>query len=328
MAGGGPGSASPVGQLLDRANNLEKLESADVHYPTWMENYHADLLIGTDPLGSTITYTPGSIMNVSGQIEAAKDQSPFNVAPYDPTKRMRQLEGRLDELADAIEDYDPEDYASTQASTARKISEGDFYPESRVDALVDAFEERQALRFARAATRINGALQDGQAIMSTQYGMAMAQLELDRAMEVNAFDAQARLQRERDLQDFTRSVIGVLQDGKVQQIQMLGQLMQAQQDFARLDVIAQQDAIDKQLEYQTRHLLWNLELFQYGGNLLASIAGANLVPRAQTRGERLISSFTSSAAFAIQVGTALKNPGAGAVAGGLLFAADALLGLK
>lgn len=322
--GGGGGSAGPLQRLLDADTGEE-----EIAYPLFMQNTIAEWLFGVPYDSLPAAYSAVDHINVADQMETAAGRNPFNAAtPYNPDADLSDAKDRLDSLIDYVDSLDTAQDLETDATTAQGIAENSIYPTTRIDALVESFEDRQALRFARAASRIAAGMQDIQATMTTQFGMALTQLELDRAMEVNAFDAQAQLQRERDIQDFTRVVLDVLNSGRMQRVQVLGTTMQAQIDLARLNIIAGQDYIEKQLEYKTRHTLWNLELFQYGTNVLASVTGAAMIPRAQTKGERLISAFTGSAAFGIQVGSALKNPGAGLLAGGALFAAEALVGLR
>ena len=322
MSGLGQGAAANGAlQWLSAA----AVDEGTIHVPLWIENAHADWLTGLAPDTAVADYTFGTQMNVTSELNKVRDDSPFaNVDAYNPDDDLQGIRVRVDELLTSIDDYEPETNIEEDAATAKDIAETYIYPETRVTALVEGFEDRQAGRFARAASRVAAGMQDIQATMTSQFGMALAQIEMDRAMEVNAFDAQAQLQRERDTQDMTRALIGILHDGRAQRTQLLGQGMTAQMDFARLSILAQQDKISQDIEIDSRDRLWNLELFQYGTNVLAAVGGGMLMPRAQTRGERLVSSFASAGSFAIQTGLATKSPGVGAAAGLVMFGLDAL----
>jgi hypothetical protein len=105
-------------------------------------------------------------------------------------------------------------------------------------------------------------------------------------------------------------------------------LSQMTTEANRIKIVAKKEEAGVNLEIDESAATWDLEIFQHGANLLASIGGGTMIPN-----EKKKSTFSSALGGAMMgaaaggymaAGTAMGGP-VGAVLGGVLGAASSLL---
>ena len=79
---------------------------------------------------------------------------------------------------------------------AVSMTESRLLDETNVDEAVDSFETRTVARHQRAVSRVATGMFDAGTVMTTQFGIALALLENDRAIEVNDYEVKLRLQND------------------------------------------------------------------------------------------------------------------------------------
>jgi hypothetical protein len=89
----------------------------------------------------------------------------------------------------------------------------------------------------------------------------------------------------------------------------------------RIKIVAKKEQNDMNVKIDEQDALWNLEVFQYGGNLLAAIGGGTNTPKTPSLAQSMIGGALSGAAAGAMVGG-----GFGAAIGGILGGAAGLLG--
>ena len=113
---------------------------------------------------------------------------------------------------------------------------------------------------------------------------------------------------------------------------LLQQKLQAKHDLAHLSVesrrvmiVANKEFIDVDNEYQSKHVTWNLEMLQKGGNILASIQGVSTISKGEEPNQMrsVIGGAISGAAAGAMYGSVAGLPGA--LVGGVLGAAAGFL---
>ena len=90
----------------------------------------------------------------------------------------------------------------------------------------------------------------------------------------------------------------------------------------RVKIVAKKEQVDRNVEIDEMDALWNIKLFQYGANLLASIGGGTSMPstdKRSTAASAIGGALTGVASGAMVAGVP------GAIVGGILGAASSLL---
>lgn len=244
--------------------------------------------------------------------------SPYeSVTAYNPDTLISDISDALDLMLEAIDDFgqntlqDAVDTAVLQVDTLI----GTDYISDRVAA----FRTRQDTAYLRDVSQLYAGLWEAGAIVGTQTFIAAALLKNESTRQVTDYETSLQ----------------VAQQGM--RLQMLGQListavsiaqakMAARQSYAgsrmdhlRFTTTVKQDQQDKDLEYLTHDVTWDLDMMGYASNALGALYGAQIVPRTQTKGERLLAALNSSISIGIQGGMALGSPQGGLALGGVNF---------
>ena len=179
----------------------------------------------------------------------------------------------------------------------------------------------------RNVSRFASGMFDIGAVMTSQFGMGLAQMELDRQDQLNDMDGRLRLLAERERSETTRGFTGELARLYMAKIQEQRAGVGGQLDISRIAATMYQDQILTDLDYEVKDATWDLELFQYPISNMNALSGAMQTYKAQTKGERLAANVMASASFGLQVGTAMGSPGAGVIGGVGLLATQLLTGI-
>lgn len=270
----------------------------------------------------------GATFNTMDLIFEASSQaggSPYeNVTAFDPDSLLQDVVTALQQFRSAVDDYDPESITQDVMATARTEA-ATMFPASSVDAAVAAFDESTKAGHLREISRtLSGAWEAG-AILSTQVFGAIANLGEARTRQINEYRAKLNLQRNSEFTTAVLQIAGMMIQAEGTRLNAWQAYTVVAMDRAKLHVTAKQDQRDKDLEFLTRHITWDLDLMQYGYNALGAIYGAQVVPRSQTKGERLLSLISGSASMGIQGGMAMGSPQAGIGMGALNLVASGLL---
>ena len=302
-------------------------------YPSYLQSVHTALLSGETfvdgdaPLSFTDPNRWGNVMDAILAASSGYGGSPYAaVTAYDPTEDIERVQERYDEWAGELDSIDPDTLFTQWVGDAVTLA-GSTVASGEIDNAVDAFENRSQAAFMRNVSRYATGMFDIGAVMTSQFGMGMAQLELDRQDQLNDMDARLRLLAERERYEAARGYVGQLAQLYMAKIQEQRAGIGGQLDISRIAATMYQDQILTDLDYEVKDATWDLELFQYGMNNIGALSGAIQTYKAQTKGERLAANIMTSASFGLQVGTAMGSPAAGVVGGVGLLATQLLTGI-
>ena len=95
-------------------------------------------------------------------------------------------------------------------------------------------------------------------------------------------------------------------------------LSQITAEANRIKIVAKVEETEKNLKYDEQDALWDLEMYQYGGNILASIAGAASGTKGKevSTGASVLGGAMSGAAAGASIGGPI-GAGIGGVIGGI-----------
>lgn len=296
-------------------------------YPDYMQDVHLGILAGIPGLSATTNDFSqyGNMLEVFAETLAAG--SPYaSVTAYDPSSDLDTMQEKLDDWFAELDSMDPESVIET-FNTSATTAAGTTVATAEIDAVVDAFEARSQGAFMRNVSRFATGMFDIGAVMTTQYGMGLAQMELDRQDQLNDMDARLRLMAERERYQAAMQYTGEMARLLTFQLQERRGSVGAQSDVSRYSITALQDQIGLDLGYEASDATWNLELFQFPMQATNALSGSIQMYKRQTAGERLAAAVMTAGSFGLQTGTAMGSPAAGFLAGGVSLATQLLAGV-
>jgi hypothetical protein len=295
--------------------------AGQVDYPPYIKYFHAGLLAGDD---DSPAYTQADMLNYVELSVAASAANPYtSVAAYDPDTDLGLVSTQLaalEAIVDAIDTGDISTYVTAAVTQAASL-----LPDSEIDAAVASFEARSLAAFQRQVGRATAGMFDIRAVMSTQFDMMIANMEQDRAIQVDDMDSRLRLLTAQERYQAKIQLVDQILRLLSAQVQGTSGLVSHQFDLSKLSIVAKQDEVLSQVGFDEKDVLWDLNLLAYGQNVLSAISGAATVARPLNEKERLIAAVTNAGAFGLQLGTTMGNPAAG-FAGGIGLLALQLIG--
>jgi hypothetical protein len=321
MSGGGSGGGGNSGK---------------VDYPAYIKHVHGDWLASMDdPIGDPGTHDDIET-SVTEVMNAALGGSPFvGLSAYDPT-------AALDAMDAAIAAINTGSIAPLFNSFSNKIittTEGHFTPVADFnEAVVDIAAQLDTTLFDTTEinadinafgtlldTQINATvlptfrrgMQDINAVQSSAYVLGAALIASNRNNEVVKYGTALNLQH---AQDKNKLVVGAALDlmklkeqGLVSDGDLAYRTAQASHEYnkalaaliteaARIRIVANKEWVEADADYDEKDAKWDLEVFQYGANVLAASSGGT----SQAAGAK--SNKTASA-----LGGALSGAAAGAM---------------
>lgn len=247
------------------------------------------------------------------------------VEAYDPDADLANFQDRhdeLDALVDALADAD----VSSAISLARTYYDTSIHSSADIDTYIAAMEAASKGRHLREVARVHAGAFAIRAVQNSQLQISVGFLSSERENGIALEDSRLRLYNSRERAETVLRIADQLLRHKLAKIQATEGAFRAQFDIGRFRIAAKQDQLGFNLEMETKDALYDLELFAYYGNALASINGAAVLPRAQTTNERIAGAFLTSTSFGLQTGVAMGSPQAG-IAGGLVSLASQLYGI-
>jgi len=299
-------------------------------FPANLGLAHAAVLNGVPPTNfanytSEMWAITPKDMNVADAMLDASSMgggSPFAmVEAYDPDEDIASVQSEYDKFSTLVDALNPA--TDLEAAIDAAVTWYDTNIEDSGDEIADlvaATEAASRPEHLRAKTRVSAGFQDIRAVMTTQFGMAMASMEHERAMRLLDMEKNltlfGRRERTQTVLNLANAYLGQSQR-QIAQVQTATSMLN---DLMRVKVATKQDQIEADLMYEEKDALWDLELFNYHSNVLASIQGAGTMPRSQTQRERVAAALTTSISQAAQVGVATRSEEWGVATGLLAFA--------
>jgi|GEM_PF-5920658 len=268
-------------------------------YPTHQMCMHKYWLHGSNADEPTLT----DVIDVNAEMYKASTAggglSPYaTTVAYDPDADLADIRAKLEDFVSDVSAMDSSlDVGAAIEFAVQKIQD-QVVTDADITETVNAFESRQRGAFARAATRLAAGMFDIGAVMTSQFHVAMSNLEADRQADLNDADKQMRLEAKNQK---LQAVMAVAQEylqhqfGKMQAEQMAAAM---QDSLGRLAIAAKQDEVGFDLEMLVKDRLWNLDLFPYANNVMSSIAGSSTVPH-PTKWDRMVDNASQMANTAV-----------------------------
>jgi hypothetical protein len=202
------------------------------------------------------------------------------------------------------------------------------------EAIIEAFQARDVAKYD-TGLRLNAANRNVDVdirneelhleVRKTNVGkdLDLAKMNIAKDIQVGGIVSAENSEFKRLYLMSTESILKLM----LQRLTFQESLMRATIDSNRIAIVAKKEQTDADIQIDDKDALWDLEVFQYGGNLLASIGGGTSSSKGPSLAASVIGGALGGAAAGAYVGSVIPGLGtaAGAVIGGVLGAAGGLL---
>jgi|LGOV01.1.fsa_nt_gb hypothetical protein len=253
-----------------------------VDYPTHMKEFHSVTLnhTGTDNVTSSLVDITNSMLGNSPYI---------GDSAYNPDARLSSMECSLTTLETLVN--------LLSSGTGLDSLVSNILSDSRIDNAVDEYSLDLADRLtSEVLPRFEAGMRDINAVTSSAFAIGRAVIEDGQTRQVAKYSADLHMKA---FSDDALQLIALKLEYQKNATHMGAEIR-------RIGIVAKKEEREDNTEIAVADALWDLELFQYGGNFLASI-GAATVQTGLSKGK------PSKAASAI--GGGLSGAAAGAMIG-------------
>lgn len=272
--------------------------SGAVSYPAYLEAVHGDWLNngGADTITQSVTDT----------MNTAFGASPWAAATaYNPDADIVNMIAAPNNLQTLV--------TLLSAGTGLDTLISQILDESRITNSVNAFSNDLDDRLAsEILPRFEAGMRNINAVVSSAFAIGRALIEEGQNRQVARYNADIRL---KSFGDDAIKVIGMKLEYQKSVSQMLAEAY-------RIKIVAKKEERDANLKIDESDALWDLEVFQYGANLMAAIGGGTSSPN--TKQPSTSQSMIGGAMTGAAAGAMIGGP-PGAIIGGILGAASGLL---
>lgn len=291
--------------------------SGAVDYPDYMEEVHEDWLRGAVP--STLTTE-----NITAIMASAIGASPFSgETAYDPDTELDKVDTALSGFNTVIDALSHNtDWATTIAAVIAAIDASVItttYINDDVNEYAEVLDDQIE---SQTLPRFEAGMSDINAVISSSFPIGRSNIEGHRNRDVAKHASNLRLQLSTQRNEMTVNSTSAALDMLMKRVQFEGMYAQLIADAKRIRVVASKEQVDQDLVIAESDARWDLEVFQYGANVLAAIGGGTVTapPSGMSKGASALSGAMAGASIG-------ATPGLAAATGGWSIGIGAAAGL-
>lgn len=270
--------------------------SGKVSYPSYMETMHSTWL--TDVDGYINTAVSGS--------------SPYaSATAFDPTTALSAADTAVAAFNTLVDAIDPTaEYATT--ATAVELAVDGIISTSHIDSLVDAYAAKLNADYDELVAKLQSGSRDIGVAMTSAFVFAQGDLYAKKERDISEFSAKLYTELDRQRNELIVGGIERVMLYRVQRIDFERAVAAATIEANRIRIVAESEETRENYEYDDLDARWDLEMSQYGAQMMASIGGGTTgVSRPQmSKSQSALSGALSGAAMGAVIGaqTSLGNP--------------------
>ena len=245
--------------------------AGDINFPRHMLALHRAWLTGNSDINytdSTLQAMPGGWRSAADEMESAKDSSPFEgVSPYDPQGDIDYATEAANAFSGFVNGLDPAQSvvdAFGAADTAADNLLGDGLDGSELDSYISSAVSNSESRLsgfdAFGIVYTTDALEGIVDAASSKYSALASLLAADYKPQIKI--------------GLTGSIVQM----RSLEAQVKNSFVALAIEYAKMASTAMNDKYLKDVELESKDMLWNLELFKYPSVVMGSIGGGSVVP--------------------------------------------------
>jgi len=273
--------------------------SGAVSYPAYMETAHASWLT-----------------SITTFLSAAQAANPYSAATdYDPDTDLAANATSLLAFSNIVSAFDPDgDWVDVWAVAQAKL-EADVFSDALINAKVSAYSAAVMARLTNDVLPVlQRGLQNVRAVMTSSYTIGTALVTADVTRDVNKFEADLKRDNEQKKLELISHAADKMLEMFIAQLEYFKFVTHYTIETNRIKIVAKVEEVAKNLLFDEKSAMWNLEAYTPCANMLASASGGT------TQTGKGISTASSV------LGGALSGAAAGAMIGGQVGAVGGPLG--
>lgn len=299
-------------------------QAGEIDWPGYLEGTHGNWLMGDSGSYQSDGIDPDE-QNMQFAIGDAWDNSPYaHLSVYDPSNDVAIMEQYLNIFSDVVDAMAHQTDFESNIDKAIELA-GDVYDTDSLNNLVDEYEEKQLDAYLRSVGRFSAGMGDIGSINTSSYVVSMAMMERGHQRDVAQFRSQLLAEQQRDKERFIESAATQMSRLYMQYIDNVKAKALLAVELRRITIAAKTDSVREQADHDVKDATWNLEIWQYGANLLAAASGgvASPAPQLDTKQGSPVGGGLSGALSGAATGAAIGAPfgGFGAIPGSVIGAA-------
>lgn len=289
--------------------------SGKVDFPDHMKTAHSDWLDNTG--ADTMPATESMVDLMSASIGA----SPYSaMTAYDPDTSLDNMDtvvSGFDTIVVAL-DYEQDWEDAVDAAVAK--ADGAVFDDTYITGEVTAFGDELDDQLENIVLpRFKGGMRDIGAVMTSAFVVGQAVIEGMRDKDVAKFSANLRFKLNIQRNDFVYKGIETMLRDHIAEVEFEKSYMHYAIEAYRMRVVSEKEKKDTENSIEVADGRWDLETYQYGANLLASIGGGTMIPSGNdspSKAQSALGGVLAGAAVGGMIGGGW-GAGIGAVLGGL-----------
>jgi hypothetical protein len=289
--------------------------SGQVDYPSYMKIVHEDWL---HQAGDTIEASITDIMN------AALGSSPFTTAvAFDPTTPLADSWTAVCAFNSVVDALDHSSDWQSVIVNAALIIDGNIITDTYITADINAFADVLDDQITNdVLPRFEAGMRDINAVMSSAFVIGRSNIEGMRDRDVAKYGTDLRVKMNLQRNDLIAKSTDRMLSDLMQRVTLEQAVASLSIEAKRIHIVAMKEKTDQNVKFDEADAQWDLEVFQYGANLMASIGGGTVSNNQKqlTSGQSALSGALSGAAVGAQVGGV-----PGALVGGIIGLGAGLL---
>ena len=283
--------------------------SGQVSYPAYMETLHGSWLDEIDVLITSIS--------------ASNPYANPGLAAYDPTNEINEAIAAYETFDAEMATFTTGDWTTdwdTLSDFAQAYFESNLGGSTELTALEAARDVRQEAHIARTVSRYAGGMADIGAVNSSSFVVGIGLIEQEHLRDIDFFGAQLALGAYKEKLNFIAQGVESMKSVTAMRLEAFRTSAAMCTELKRIAIVAGQEYIDKELIYDVQSVLWGLEPYQYGGNMLSAISGGLVENKGASGMNRLASTLgggLGAAASGAMVGAMVGGPPGALIGGGI-----------
>lgn len=292
--------------------------SGHVSHSAYLEAVHGDWLnaTGVDLIEKSVTEVMDSALGSSPWTALTAYNPDADIAAYAAViAAFKAILSGMSDTADWAALYAQADASITGVTDAEIAADVDAF----ADQLDDEILTKVLPRFRRG-------MQDINAVVSSAFPIGEAIIEGFRDRDVAKYSSAIRLAMMGKKSDLLISGTGQMLQLMLQRIGWEGDYAKMFTEAMRIKIVAKKEQTDQDATIDEADAKWDLEVFQYGANVLAAIGGGTAMSTSKgaSKAQSAIGGALTGAAAGMLLGT---NPAVAAATGGLSIPIGAVLGM-
>lgn len=285
--------------------------SGKISWPSYFQDQHKRLMFEGVPT-SSVDGSSNSEIHMETALLEAWDNSPYNAAvTYDPATEVEANEGELAELKVLIDAQDATtDWPALLDVVLAKI-DAEFDNSTERLAVVEEYDRQKTPAYLREVGRFSAGMADVGASNSSAFAVGLAIMAMQNLQDTSGFAAKLALQDRSVKWQLTQAGTSEAMRLHMFNVEAKRNLTTTTTEVNRIDVLLNREYLDRDLELSVKDHLWNLELFQFGGNLLATAQGG--IGPTQSKDQS-----SKTGGMTSMLGGGLSGAASGAMLGGMV----------